>query len=140
VEVLDHSEQLGVRIAVVAFAAPESLARYRELLDLRDTPLFSDSQRLSYAAFGFARGSLRRVWLDPRVWRRYAQLLLRGRRLQVAHEDTLQLGGDVLADATGRIRWIYASAGPEDRPSLAAIRRAIDAPVEPFAAPRGPRG
>lgn len=135
-EVLDHRAELGVRIAVVAFAPPESLARYREQLGLGDMPLLSDPPRLTYAAFGFGRGSVRRVWLDPRVWRRYAQLLLSGRRLQRTQEDTLQLGGDVLVDKEGRIRWIHASDGPEDRPTLAQLaQRASD---EPSAARNGP--
>jgi hypothetical protein len=69
---------------------------------------------------------LLRVWLDPRVWVRYAQLVLRGRRPEPAHEDTLQLGGDALLDAEGRIAWIYRGRGPEDRPSVARIQAALN--------------
>ena len=82
---------------------------------------YGDPDRAAYEALGFARGSRARVWLDPRVWRRYAELLARGRRPRAPGEDTLQLGGDVLAGADGRIEWVYRSTGPEDRPSPAAI-------------------
>jgi hypothetical protein len=85
----------------------------------------SDTDRVAYRAFDFPRGSTRRVWLDPRVWRRYAGLIARGRRPGPPREDPLQLGGDVLVDAKGIVRWTYRSEGPEDRPSLAEVRRAV---------------
>lgn len=124
-EVLDHREELGVEVVVVAFAIPEWLALYEHELGRPGVRFLSDPQRASYAAFGFPRGSTARVWLDPRVWRRYAALLARGRRpARRPREDTLQLGGDVLVDAEGIVRWTYRSSGPEDRPSLDEVRRA----------------
>ena len=51
--------------------------------------------------------------------------MVRGRRPEPAHEDTLQLGGDTLVSADGRIAWIYRSRGPEDRPSVARIQAAL---------------
>jgi hypothetical protein len=82
-------------------------------------PLYGDPDRATYRAFGFGRASARRVWLDPRVWTRYAQLLVRGRRpVGAPEQDTLQLGGDAVLDARGRLSWIYRSTGPEDRPSV----------------------
>jgi hypothetical protein len=123
--VLGHREELGVRVVVVGFAAPESLAAYRRRQGLDELLVLSDPQRRAYRAFGFDRGSVARVWLDPRVWRRYAQLIRRGRRIERSKEDTLQLGGDVLVDPDGRVRWIHTSRGPEDRPTIATLRRAI---------------
>jgi peroxiredoxin len=125
VEVLNSRAELGVRVAVIAFAAPESLAAYQQRQGLDDVLVLSDPERSAYNAFGFGRGSVARVWLDPRVWRRYAQLLRRGRRLEPAHEDTLQLGGDVLIGPDGRIRWVYESRGPDDRPCVATIRAGL---------------
>ncbi len=122
---LNHIDRLGVRVVVVAFAAPESLAGYQQRQRLDHVQVLSDPDRLAYQAFGFGRGTLLRVWLDPRVWARYAQLVLRGRRPEPAHEDTLQLGGDALVSADGQIAWIYRSRGPEDRPSLARIQAAL---------------
>jgi hypothetical protein len=130
VQVLRHQEELRARVVVVSFATPASLARYRERFDLGGAVLLSDAGRAAYAAFGFGRASAARVWLDPRVWWRYAQLLRRGRRLERLEDDALQLGGDVLTDGAGRVTWMYHSAGPEDRPSVAEIlsarRRAPD--------------
>ena len=101
------------------------LKLFRRELDL-PFEYYGDPSRESYEAFGFGRGSVARVWLDPRVWRRYAALLLRGRRLRpAAGEDTLQLGGDVVADAEGVVRWVYRSVGPEDRPSVREVAAAV---------------
>jgi peroxiredoxin len=126
-EVLGHKNELGLRVVVVAFAPADSLAGYQQRLGLEDVLILSDPGRRAYGAFGFGRGSFARIWLDPRVWWRYLSLIRRGRRPERVQEDTLQLGGDVLIDASGRIRWVYASRGPDDRPSLAAIQAARDA-------------
>jgi hypothetical protein len=125
VEVLDHREELGVEVVVVAFAIPEWLALYERDMGRPGVRFLSDPDRASYLAFGFPRGSTRRVWLDPRVWWRYAGLIARGRRPQAPREDPLQLGGDVLVDRGGIVRWTYRSAGPEDRPSLDEVRGAV---------------
>lgn len=46
-------------------------------------------------------------------------------RPEPGHEDTLQLGGDVPAGADGRVRWVHRSRGPEDRPTIPQIERAL---------------
>jgi hypothetical protein len=124
VEVLQHREELAARVVVVAFASPASLSTFQQRFSFEGALLLSDEPRAAYAAFGFDRASTARVWLDPRVWWRYAGLLLRGRRIERPEQDTLQLGGDVLADREGRVRWIYRSTGPEDRPTIAQLRDA----------------
>jgi len=115
------------RVACVTFAAPSLLAVFARGLALDRVALYGDPERALYAAFGFGRGSVARVWLDPRVWRRYAALLLRGRRAARPTEDTLQLGGDVVLDADGVVRWLYRSRGPEDRPAVSALVAAVRA-------------
>ena len=128
-EVLGHRDELSLRVAVVGFASREALARYHVSVGVGDTLVLADPARVSYRTFGFGRGSLGRVWLDPRVWGRYLSLVARGRRLAAPRQDPLQLGGDVLVRADGRIGWIYRSRGPEDRPSLAEIAAARHASV-----------
>ncbi len=122
---LHHVDQLKVRPVVIAFAPPQSLAGYQQQQRLDHVLVLSDPERRAYEAFSLGRASVLRVWLDPRVWRRYAQLIRRGRRLERAREDTLQLGGDALIGADGRVAWIYRSHGPEDRPSIPEIRSAL---------------
>jgi hypothetical protein len=122
--VLSERERLRVRVVVVSFAAPAALAAYRDRFGLAGAVLLSDPERAAYAAFGFGRAGRLRVWADPRVWARYAALLARGRRPERPEQDTLQLGGDVLVDSDGIVRWVHRSAGPEDRPALARLRAA----------------
>jgi hypothetical protein len=117
--VLDHREELGLRVGVVSFAIPEYARLFRAELGLGpDVLVLCDPERELYARFRFGRASFARVWLDPRVWARYAALIAKGRRPRPATDDTQQLGGDVLLDADGRVVWVYRSRGPEDRPSL----------------------
>ncbi len=114
-----------VHAAVVTFADAPALAAFAREPELRDLPLFGDPDRRLYAAFGFGRGSVARVWLDPRAIRHDLALRARrrgrGRGSGLSRQDTLQLGGDVVIDAAGRVRWVYASRGPEDRPPIASI-------------------
>jgi hypothetical protein len=115
-----HRQQMAGRIACITFAEPPLLVAFQRELEL-DIPLFGDPERATYDAFGFGRGSVRRVWLDPRVWVSYARLLARGRRPRLYRQDTLQLGGDAVLDRAGVVRWIHRSAGPDDRPAVATV-------------------
>ena len=49
------------------------------------------------------------------------------RRMRRVHEDTLQLGGDAVVDADGRLAWVQRSRGPEDRPTIAVVQAALEA-------------
>jgi hypothetical protein len=118
--------EAGVPAIVVTFADPPLLAAFERDLDRPGAPLLGDPDRLLYAAFGFGRASLARVWLDPRSVTHHLRLLARGRRpAPLPRQDTLQLGGDVVVDPGGRVGWVYASRGPEDRPAVAAIIEAM---------------
>jgi len=111
----------------VTFAEPRALRGFERKMKLPYL-LYGDPDRATYRALGFGRASARRVWLDPRVWRRYAALLVRGRRLEgPAGQDPLQLGGDAVLDARGRLAWTYRSRGPEDRPSVGRLVAAVRA-------------
>jgi len=124
VEVAEHNAEIGADIAVVTFSQPGFLRAFEEQMGL-PFRVYADPQRAVYRAFGFERGSFARVWLNPRVLLRYAQLLRRGRRLQRSEEDLLQLGGDVVVDRRGRIAWIHRSEGPEDRPTVEVVTSAV---------------
>ena len=128
----ERRAQLPGRVAVVSFAIPEQLSAYERELGL-ELPLYCDPERELYRALGLGRASVARAWLDPRVWGRYASLVARGHRLHRPEQDTLQLGGDAVFDADARLRWLYSSRGPEDRPSvdelIAALSRAAAPPA-----------
>ena len=122
-EVLERRDELP-RIAVITFVEAPLLRAFASELRLDEVPLYGDPDRRLYDALGFGRGSVARVWLDPRVWLRYARSLRRGGRLpRRPAQDTLQLGGDALVDADGRVVWLYRSRGPEDRPAADEVVR-----------------
>lgn len=117
---MSQQPELAGRVIGVAFAEPRRLREFRGVLEA-DVPLYTDPGRAVYDALGFTRGSVRRVWLDPRVWWRYAKLLSSGMRLKRTEEDTLQMAGDAVVDGSARLTWIHRSTGPDDRPSVAEV-------------------
>jgi len=73
-----------------------------------------DPERVAYQAYGLDR-SLIRSW-GPKVWYKYAQLLLSGRNWRGIQGDSTQLGGDFIVDRDGIIQLAYRSHDPTDRP------------------------
>jgi peroxiredoxin len=122
-----RAEFRGARLVCVTFVPGAPLAAYERELALAGIEYFGDPARAAYAALGFERASFARVWLHPAVWRRYAALIARGRRPHPPGQDVYQLGGDAILDAGGRLRWVYASAGPEDRPTVDELLGALRA-------------
>jgi peroxiredoxin len=86
--------------------------------------VLADPERKLYQAFGLGRASWRRL-LSPRVLVGYFGLVLRGRRIRMAHEDVHQLGGDFVIDPTGRVVYAHPSADPMDRPDVAELLEAV---------------
>ena len=124
VAVRDHLAEMGdAEVAVVTFTPRGQLAGYRQRLGL-PFAMLSDPDRAAYDAYGLGRGSRWRVY-GPRTLLRYAQLLVRGRKLQRITEDTLQLGGDFVVGRDGRLVYAYRPAGPDDRPDVSDLVRAV---------------
>ena len=116
----ERIERVDATVLFVAFDEPELLRRSL-LADLDPAfPVLVDRDRAAYRAWGLARSSVAGVWLDPRVWCRYAMLLARGERLRPLGTDTLQLGGDFVVGPDGRIAWARPQRR-DDRPSVAEI-------------------
>ena len=87
-------------------------------------PVLVDRERESYRAWGLRRSSVAGIWLDPRVWARYATLILRGERMRRFGSDTLQLGGDFVLDRDGTV--VYARPQRrDDRPPVGELLAAL---------------
>lgn len=113
---------------MVTFARPRVLAGYRRRF-ADPLTVVSDEDRVVYRALGFGRGSFGRVW-GWRAAKRYIELLRGGHRLDRATDtggadDTRQLGGNAVIGADGRLTWVYAGEGPDDRPTVDAIVAAV---------------
>lgn len=102
-----------------------TLQQARIWLDQTDSPftLLLDPKRSAYRAYGLEH-SLFRSW-GLNVWRRYAQLLLDGRKWRGIQGDSGQLGGDFIVDLRGRIRLAYRSRDPTDRPDAHMLLSAL---------------
>src|SRR5262245_3780879 len=117
--------ELGGEVLVVTFTPPE---RMKAFLEKHPLPfrIVTDPQRDAYRAFALGRVSYL-AFLRPRVMWGYMKRLLQGwRPAAPTDDDLLQLGGDFLIDAEGRLAWVYASKEPTDRPSAMALRAAME--------------
>lgn len=114
-----------VDVLVVTFEMPERARKYADESEL-PWPLLIDTDRSLYRAFGMDRADSWTVF-GPRSWIGYIALLLRGRRLKKPTGDVHQLGGDVLIDPKGIVRYHYVGDGPIDRPSVGQLlARVVD--------------
>lgn len=115
-------EALNGRVVAVSFATPPQA---RLWLAETSAPVFMllDPDQAAYRAYGLER-SLRRAW-GLRVWLRYAQLLLAGRRWRGIQGDSAQLGGDFIIDPAGKICLAHPSADPDDRPAIDLLLKTL---------------
>lgn len=120
-------ETLDTQVVVVTFERSAIARVYAQQSGLR-WPILVDETRALYHAYGMLRGTRRDIW-GPRTWWAYAKELARG-RLPLATDlesDTSQLGGDVLVDPKGIVRFVHVGSGPADRPSVTALLAARQA-------------
>jgi hypothetical protein len=129
VKVLAHEERIrrcGGEVAVVVHDRPGRLAE--GLLAGLDVPfpVLVDTERRAYDAWGLTRSAWWGIYLDPRLWGRYARLLLTGvERWRPRGTDPLQLGGDVVVAPGGTI--VYARPQErDDRPPVGELVRVVE--------------
>ena len=103
-------------LVLITFTRLRNLRGFRRHLGLT-YPVLADETRSTYRAYALGRGSWRRVW-GLRSMRAYVRLLRGGKRPRVPTRDTLQLGGDFIVDAEGRVAYAHPSSGPDDRPAV----------------------
>lgn len=114
----------GVEVLAVSFTPPALMKQV-----LAETPqpfrMVSDPERTGYKLLGMSRTRYL-SFLRPRVLMKF----IRQRRSGIeakrpVDSDVLQLGGDFLLDAEGKVVWAWPSRDAQDRPSPAEIREAI---------------
>jgi hypothetical protein len=114
--------ELDIQVVIVTFESSPLARAYVHETGLPWTVLVDETRSL-YRAYGMLRGRVWDIW-GPRTWWAYAKELMHGRLPGASHADTSQLGGDVLIDPGGVVRFIHVGSGPADRPSLAAMLEA----------------
>ena len=117
-------DEIGATAVFVTFDDPEPV-RSRLLAGLEmPYPVLVDLKREAYRGWGLRRSTVAGVWLDPRVWARYAALVLRGERMHRPTADTLQLGGDFVLGPDGIV--VYARPQQrDDRPPVGELLAAL---------------
>ena len=83
-------------------------------------PLLEDAKRELYRAYGMTRGSWWQIY-SPASILDYLRLIFTGRLPGKPGKDWRQLGGDVLIDPSGIVRFHHVSQTPHDRPRIDAI-------------------
>ena len=106
---------MQTRVVVVSFGSIVGAHAWLEETGAPFTFLL-DPDRAAYRANGLEY-SVARAW-GLKVWERYAELMLAGRKWRGIQGDSGQLGGDFIVDTDGVIRWAYRSHDPTDRPSI----------------------
>ena len=127
---LPEFEVLNTRIVLISFGRPDQARVWLEetcwLAPVEINAPFTlllDPERRAYRAYELEY-SLLRSW-GLKVWRRYAQLLFKGRMWRGIQGDSGQLGGDIIVDSTGRIRLAFRSHDPTDRPDVQSLLAAL---------------
>ncbi len=118
-----HEAELRERtiaVAVVTFDADVLARGYVEQTQL-PWPLLIDSQRSVYRSYGLGRASAWAVYGPSSIWQYLKLIFGKGRRVPKPGSDYRQLGGDVLIDPLGMIRFYHASTTPHDRPTVNEI-------------------
>ncbi len=122
-QVVAHQQQFQaatVQIATISFGT-EQWAKVWLKETQSPFPFLLDQERKAYRAYGLERSALR-AW-SPRNLLYYARAKLQGRQTSGKRGDTLQLGGDFLVAANGRILLAHPSSDPVDRPSIDQLLR-----------------
>lgn len=97
-------------------------AHFKEQFDVPFT-LLVDHTKQTYRALEFRRTDWWHV-MGPPVWIKGMQAILKHRNA-MPKQDPLQLGGTVVVDTDGSVRYAYRSKTSSDQPPIAEITAAL---------------
>lgn len=117
-------KELEIQVYVVTFDADFMAIAYLNEIGL-PWPLLLDSQQSLYRDYGMAQGSWWSLYGVPSIWK-YLKLIGSGRWPGRPGKDWSQLGGDVLIDPQGIVRFHYVSTGPHDRPAVESLMAVVE--------------
>ncbi len=117
-------QALSTQVLAVTFQDAATGRRFVKEEGL-EFPLLVDSSRHLYEQFGMGKGRTWDVW-GPSNWWAYARGICRGLMPKRPTGDVDQLGGDVVVDPAGIVRFLHAGKGPADRPPVDTIIARIE--------------
>jgi len=110
--------ELDAEVLLLTFSSEAQAWNWREESQI-GFRLLRDTNRQVYRAYGL-ESSLLRSW-QPKVWIKYARLMLGGRTWRGIQGASGQLGGDFIVDRQGVVRLAYRSRDPTDRPPVTGL-------------------
>jgi hypothetical protein len=117
----------NIDVAVVTFDADVMAKNYVKQTQL-PWPLLIDADQSVYRAYRLDRGDWWSIYGPAAILGHMKLIFLHGRSIQRPGSDFRQLGGDILIDPEGIVRFHYASVSPHDRPSVAEILKFSEQP------------
>ena len=120
----DAWQARNVEVRVVTFDQGFILQSYIEETETT-WPILIDVKKQLYSAYGLERGSWWKI-AGPISILKYLKMMFSGHRPHKPGSDYQQLGGDVLVDPQGIVRYHFASADPHDRPPVNELLQAVD--------------
>ncbi len=121
----DKFQAMRAHVVAVSFMPPHRVTAFLTALPL-PFPVVSDPERTAYQALSLPRSTWWQFLRLGAGWR-FVKLLLRGwiPTKPAPGDDLLQLGGDFVLDAEGRIVFAYSSAEATDRPTISVLLEAV---------------
>lgn len=114
----------GARLAAIGMGIPEMAADFREKQNV-GFPLLVDRTKETYRALEMNRGNLWDV-AGPQNWLRFAQGLLRGHGNALKpKQDALQMGGVIVAEPGGKVRYVFRSSAAAENPTVDEVLAAV---------------
>ena len=113
----------GARLAAIGMGIPEMAAHFRDTQDVR-FPLLVDRTKQTYRALEMKRGNLWDV-VGPKNWLRYAKGIATGHGVAKPEQDPLQMGGVIVADRGGEVRYMFRSSAAAENPTVDEVLAAV---------------
>ena len=109
-------KSLGIVVRLITFDSPSMARTYSSGTGV-EWPLLLDENAGLYQQYGMGKADAWTLY-NPVALARYLYLILTGTRPGRPGKDLSQLGGDVLIDPQGIIRFHHACRTPLDRPRV----------------------
>lgn len=120
----DEVREKGADIVSIGMGWPAAAADFRDQHEV-PFPVLIDHTKETYRALELGRGTAWQI-LGPPVWLRAARSFLAGHGMTPRpKQDPLQLGGVIVADRGGGIRYSYASRTSSDNPPTDEVIAAL---------------
>jgi peroxiredoxin len=119
----ERFKEKNVTLAVIGSGDPGHFSEFREKTGY-DGMLFSDPSLKAFSLLGFSKSLM--GFMSIRSVIRAASALTQGHRQGSIQGSTLQLGGAIVIDASGAVRYFFAGSKAGDHPDVDEVLKAVE--------------